>query len=149
MFPWNLINDLLGDNNFEYSSMNNYVNGIEHDTDNDSNLIEHFRNTTTTLGDNSTPLLDLRNVTKEYVDDNGKHNVVLNNINLSISHNEFISIVGPSGCGKSTLLRIIMGLETYTRGEVLFKGEYGTRKNKFIDGNGFPIIRALSMVKRN
>ncbi|MGB8032583.1 MAG: hypothetical protein WCF03_02005, partial [Nitrososphaeraceae archaeon] len=65
--------------------MNNYVNGIEHDTDNDSNLIEHFRNTTTTLGDNSTPLLELRNVTKEYVDDNGKHNVVLNNINLSIS----------------------------------------------------------------
>jgi len=124
LFPWNLINDLLGDNNFEYSSMNNYVNGIEHDTDNDSSLIEHFRNTTTTLADSSTPLLELRNVTKEYVDDNGKHNVVLNNINLSISHNEFISIVGPSGCGKSTLLRIIMGLETYTRGEVLFKGEY-------------------------
>jgi NitT/TauT family transport system ATP-binding protein len=69
-------------------------------------------------------LLELNNVTKEYADDNGKRNVVLNNISLSISQNEFISIVGPSGCGKSTLLRIIMGLETYSRGEVLFKGEY-------------------------
>src|SRR5205085_9214100 len=37
--------------------------------------------------------------------------------------NEFISIVGPSGSGKSTLLRIVMGLETPSSGEVLFKGE--------------------------
>lgn len=73
--------------------------------------------------DVSTPLLDLRNINKEYVDDKGKSISVLNNISLSINHNEFISILGPSGCGKSTLLRIVMGLETYTAGEVLFKGE--------------------------
>jgi NitT/TauT family transport system ATP-binding protein len=73
--------------------------------------------------DASTPLLDLRNVNKEYVDDKGKSITVLNNISLSINHNEFISILGPSGCGKSTLLRIVMGLETYTAGEVLFKGD--------------------------
>jgi NitT/TauT family transport system ATP-binding protein len=46
----------------------------------------------------------------------------LNDINIIINHNEFISIVGPSGCGKSTLLRIMMGLEKYTKGEILFKG---------------------------
>ncbi len=71
----------------------------------------------------TTPLLDLRNVSKEYSDNTGKSITVLNNISLSINNNEFISIVGPSGCGKSTLLRIIMGLETYSSGEVLFKGE--------------------------
>ncbi len=70
-----------------------------------------------------TPLLDLRNVSKEYSDNTGKSITVLNNISLSINNNEFVSIVGPSGCGKSTLLRIIMGLETYSSGEVLFKGE--------------------------
>jgi NitT/TauT family transport system ATP-binding protein len=70
-----------------------------------------------------TPLLELKNITKDYVDDRGKKTVVLNNINLSINHHEYISIVGPSGGGKSTLLRIIMGLETCTTGEVLLKGE--------------------------
>ena len=73
--------------------------------------------------DGTTPLLELRNVNKEYTDSDGKSVTVLNNIRLSINHNEFISILGPSGCGKSTLLRIVMGLETYTAGEVLFKGE--------------------------
>lgn len=104
--------------------MNSYVNGIKHNLDNNPNLIKYFRNIPTSLGGDSSSLLELNNVTKEYADDNGKRNVVLNNINLSISQNEFISIVGPSGCGKSTLLRIIMGLEVYSRGEVLFKGEY-------------------------
>ena len=73
--------------------------------------------------DASTPLLKLRNVTKEYIDDNGKSITVLNDISLSVNYNEFISVVGPSGCGKSTLLRMIMGLERCTRGDILFKGQ--------------------------
>ena len=73
--------------------------------------------------DTSTPLLKLRNVTKEYIDDNGKSITVLNDISLSVNYNEFISVVGPSGCGKSTLLRMIMGLERWTRGDILFKGQ--------------------------
>jgi NitT/TauT family transport system ATP-binding protein len=90
-----------------------------------SSLIKNTENTKASkiLQDGSTPLLELRNVSKEYVDDNGKRITVLNNINLSANNNEFVSIVGPSGCGKSTLLRIIMGLETCTRGDVLFKGQ--------------------------
>ena len=73
--------------------------------------------------DASTPLLELRNVTKEYIDDNDKSITVLNDIDLSVNYNEFISVVGPSGCGKSTLLRMIMGLERCTRGDILFKGQ--------------------------
>ncbi len=42
----------------------------------------------------------------------------LNDINLSIRHGEFVSIVGSSGCGKSTLLRIIAGLENGYAGTV-------------------------------
>jgi len=44
---------------------------------------------------------------------------VLNDITLAISSGEFVVFVGPSGCGKSTLLRILAGLETATRGEVI------------------------------
>ena len=41
---------------------------------------------------------------------------------LSVSDNDFITILGPSGCGKSTLLRIVGGLETATEGKVLLDG---------------------------
>jgi NitT/TauT family transport system ATP-binding protein len=40
----------------------------------------------------------------------------LENIDLSIADNEFVTIVGPSGCGKSTLLKIIGGLVRPSRG---------------------------------
>lgn len=46
----------------------------------------------------------------------------LEDINLSISPGEFVSIVGASGCGKSTMLRIIAGLETPTVGAVYCDG---------------------------
>ena len=89
---------------------------------NSSVSINDFEDTPNRSFDSTTPLLELRNVTKEFIDNNGNCTKILNNINLIINHNEFISIVGPSGCGKSTLLRIMMGLEKYTNGEILFKG---------------------------
>jgi len=48
--------------------------------------------------------------------------IALQDINLSISDGEFISIVGASGCGKSTLLRIIAGLENGHEGTVKLGG---------------------------
>ncbi len=74
--------------------------------------------------DKSSPILQLKNVTKEYNPNRaGNALPILHNINISINKNEFVSIVGPSGSGKSTLLRIIMGLEVPSSGKVLFKGE--------------------------
>ena len=49
--------------------------------------------------------------------------VAIEDINLDIEHNTFVSIIGPSGCGKSTLLDIIAGLSTATSGEVLINGQ--------------------------
>ena len=48
--------------------------------------------------------------------------VVLDNINLYINDQEFLTLLGPSGCGKTTTLRIIGGFLTPTSGDVLFDG---------------------------
>ncbi len=44
--------------------------------------------------------------------------VALQNVNLDIEGDVFVSIVGPSGCGKSTLLNILSGIETPSSGKV-------------------------------
>ena len=47
---------------------------------------------------------------------------VLNNINISVSSGEIVSIVGRSGAGKSTLLYILSSLEDPDKGDVLVDG---------------------------
>ncbi len=49
--------------------------------------------------------------------------VALQEINLDISNNEFVTFVGASGCGKSTLLRCIGGLESLSSGSISLDGE--------------------------
>ena len=47
---------------------------------------------------------------------------VLNNIDISVSFGEIVSIVGRSGAGKSTLLYILSSLEDPDKGDVLVDG---------------------------
>ena len=63
-------------------------------------------------------LIELVDIVKEY----GKA-TVLDNVNLYIRQNEFVTLLGPSGCGKTTTLRIIGGFEQPTKGDLLFNGE--------------------------
>lgn len=44
---------------------------------------------------------------------------VLNDIRFSVKHGEFNALIGPSGCGKSTLLKLIAGLDTDYKGEII------------------------------
>lgn len=47
----------------------------------------------------------------------------LDHLSFSVKKGDFISIVGRSGSGKSTLLNLIGGLDSPTRGAIIFKGK--------------------------
>ena len=67
-------------------------------------------------------LLTMQNVTARYQSPDGELTAA-ENISLTVSQGEFVSIVGPSGCGKSTLLTIMAGLKRPSEGKVLLDGE--------------------------
>jgi len=62
-------------------------------------------------------IIDLVNISKSFND-----TVVLDEMNLYIRENEFLTLLGPSGCGKTTTLRIIGGFENPDKGQVIFEG---------------------------
>ena len=69
------------------------------------------------------PLINLVDITKSYDGD-----IVLDQLNLEIYENQFVTLLGPSGCGKTTVLktttlRIIGGFETPDAGKVIFDGQ--------------------------
>ena len=66
----------------------------------------------------SNRLIDLIGINKSF-----DNTMVLDDLNLYIRENEFLTLLGPSGCGKTTTLRIIGGFETPDSGKVLFSGE--------------------------
>lgn len=66
-------------------------------------------------------IIELKNIYKMFDDQHAKA-AVLNNINLYINRNEFLTLLGPSGCGKTTTLRIVGGFETPTSGDIFYLG---------------------------
>jgi NitT/TauT family transport system ATP-binding protein len=65
-----------------------------------------------------TPVITLSNVSKVY--SNGT--VALQDLNLTVQHGEFVSLLGPSGCGKSTVLRLVAGLGQKSSGDIAWHG---------------------------
>lgn len=63
-------------------------------------------------------IIELSHITKQFEDD-----IVVNDLNLTIYENEFITLLGPSGCGKTTTLRMIGGFEKPNTGEIIINGK--------------------------
>ena len=66
----------------------------------------------------SKELIHLNNISKSF---DGQ--MVLDELNLTIHENEFVTLLGSSGCGKTTTLRILGGFETPDSGKVIFDGQ--------------------------
>ncbi len=66
----------------------------------------------------SKELIHLNSISKSF---DGQ--MVLDELNLTIHENEFVTLLGPSGCGKTTTLRILGGFATPDTGSVIFDGQ--------------------------
>lgn len=80
----------------------------------------------------SEPLLEVRNLEKQYISQNGLIDRLLGNtrrvkavdgVSFSINSGETLGIVGESGCGKTTLGETIVRLHEPTAGQIVFDGE--------------------------
>ncbi len=65
--------------------------------------------------------IDIRGVSKVFGSGTDAFAAV-DDTSVSVSQNEFFTLLGPSGCGKTTLLRLIAGFEFPTAGEILLYG---------------------------
>lgn len=63
-------------------------------------------------------MLELKNIVKTYRIGENIQNA-LNDVSLTFTNNQFVSILGESGSGKTTLLNIIGGLDEYTSGDLI------------------------------
>ena len=72
-------------------------------------------------------IIKIRNLNFSY-----DRQVVLEDINLDYSSDEFLAIIGPNGGGKSTLLKLILGLLKPQSGEIKLFGKEPSEVSKFI-----------------
>jgi spermidine/putrescine transport system ATP-binding protein len=63
-------------------------------------------------------IIELKNITKKFDED-----VIVDDLNLKIYENEFLTLLGPSGCGKTTTIRMIAGFETPNAGQIIIDGK--------------------------
>src|SRR5579859_852681 len=69
------------------------------------------------------PILELRNVEKSFLQQDGERVQVVAPLDLSVYPGTIVALLGASGCGKSTLLRMLSGLAEPSSGEVLWHGK--------------------------
>jgi NitT/TauT family transport system ATP-binding protein len=71
----------------------------------------------------NSPAIELSNVSRKFISQEGKVTLALRDFSLQVREGEFCAIVGPTGCGKSTTLGMITGLNPPSSGSVKVFGK--------------------------
>lgn len=79
-------------------------------------------------------ILQTTGLTKQY----GKR-IAVNNVNMKIKKGDIYGFIGRNGAGKTTMIRMITGLVTPTRGEIVLFSQKGIRNMK----DGLPRIGSI------
>jgi ABC-2 type transport system ATP-binding protein len=83
----------------------------------------------------TTPIIEIRNLTKDYKTDFWKPRTrALQDVSFQVEEGSVFGLIGPNGAGKTTTIKILMGLIHPTEGEVriLGEGEKAIRTKRFI-----------------
>ena len=80
------------------------------------------------MSDNKSPILSVRNITRDYVTKGGMFGGTetvraLKGIDFDLAEGETLALVGESGCGKSTLARILTLIDAQTSGDLTIQGQ--------------------------
>ena len=70
------------------------------------------------MASSATPILEVRNVRKQYA-----QHTALDDVSLSVPAQSIFGLLGPNGAGKTSLIRIITQITAADAGEVFFRGE--------------------------
>ncbi len=89
-------------------------------------------------------IIEIRNLTFKYVNDEEQENTAIDGIDLNIEEGSFVAVLGHNGSGKSTLAKHLNGILRPTEGIVLVAG-MDTRDEKLITD----IRRQVGMVFQN
>jgi ABC-type uncharacterized transport system ATPase subunit len=85
-------------------------------------------------------LLEMKDIHKTYPGGTAANR----GIDLAVHEGEIHALVGENGAGKSTLMKILFGLESPTRGEIIYQGRQG-----IWDGPGEAIKQGMGMVHQH
>lgn len=92
------------------------------------------------IGKPNEPILNLKNVSFTYGNEQRQQGGKLSDINFTVFPGESVALVGPSGGGKSTIINLICGLLQPDKGTILFDG-YG-----MADWDEQALYRQISLV---
>lgn len=67
-------------------------------------------------------MIEVKHASIDYEMEDGKNNLALCDVNLTVPTGKVCAIIGPSGCGKSTLLKVVAGLQKPDFGHVWIDG---------------------------
>lgn len=73
--------------------------------------------------DDAPPMIELREVRKEFRTPDGGVVVAVDEVSLSVARGEALCLIGTSGCGKTTTMKMINRLVEPTRGSIRVDGE--------------------------
>lgn len=73
--------------------------------------------------------LDIQNINKSFLMENGREHEVVKNLSFQVKDNEFLVLLGPGHCGKTVTLNMIAGLMQADSGTIMLDGEPVTKPN--------------------
>ncbi len=90
-------------------------------------------------------MVEVREVTKEF-----DGYLAVEDISFTVNHGDLLAIIGPNGSGKSTLVKLLIGLETPTRGSIMIDGKTPRQAYRRIGyvPQFFPFDRTLPLTVR-